>query len=121
MQSHSLGISILRSSQEAQARQFSGQAARTFPFEWRVGPDQTVPLIPGALAYLVGDLIQIVETGDHLLFIATVRHCMSDDEGSPLLHFRGRFSTLAAEWSGSVQKPDAPSLDERRVLVPTER
>jgi flavin reductase (DIM6/NTAB) family NADH-FMN oxidoreductase RutF len=62
------GVSVLSCAQEHIARYFSGEVGLPVPaFEWISIPhetDELFPMIPGALASLVGAITQVVETGD---------------------------------------------------------
>jgi flavin reductase (DIM6/NTAB) family NADH-FMN oxidoreductase RutF len=91
------GISVLSHSQEHLAAHFAGQ--RVSPqepsFTWRAG----LPLIEGALAHIVCQVIEAHPAGDHVLWIGEVAE-LSHDDGEPLLFYTGRFGTMR-ELSGA--------------------
>ena len=87
-------VNILPAAMQPQALHFAGRPdpALNDLFDEALG----LPVLRGAAGLLVTDVVQQVETGDHVLFIGHVRHLQSDPEAAPLLHHAGRFGSLAA-------------------------
>jgi (E)-2-((N-methylformamido)methylene)succinate hydrolase len=87
------GINVLAENQ----KDFSAQFARpgTDRFEavpWFPG-ELGVPLLGGVLAYYECAVTEIVDAGDHRIFIAEVRR-LQCFEGQPLLYFASGYRTL---------------------------
>ncbi len=55
-----------------------------------------LPVLQDAGAVLVADLVQQVETGDHVLLIGHVRHLDSDPAAKPLVFHAGQFGGVVA-------------------------
>jgi flavin reductase (DIM6/NTAB) family NADH-FMN oxidoreductase RutF len=53
-----------------------------------------LPLIPGALGYLVCAVDDVVQAGDHDIVLGRVEDCQASANGSPLVFFKGGYSTL---------------------------
>jgi flavin reductase (DIM6/NTAB) family NADH-FMN oxidoreductase RutF len=99
------GISVLAEDQERLSNHFAG---RTIPglhvrFTVRAG----VPLLEGAVAYLVVRVDDIHPAGDHTLYIGRVEHFEASD-GRPLLFFAGKYEQLGA----AKAKPTSWQQDE---------
>jgi flavin reductase (DIM6/NTAB) family NADH-FMN oxidoreductase RutF len=97
------GISVLAEEQEALSNHFAG---RTVPglhvrFVHRLG----LPLLGGAVAYFVVDVIDIHPAGDHTLYISRVEHFESS-EGKPLLFHAGRYGRMSEEKGKPTQWPE---------------
>ncbi|WP_424640060.1 flavin reductase family protein [Embleya sp. AB8] len=61
----------------------------------RRGPASGAALVGGALATLECRTHQVVEAGDHVLYVGEVLTAeLPSPEGLPLLHFRGRYRSL---------------------------
>ena len=85
------GVSVLAEDQEPHSDHFAGRpSALSVALQEVAG----VPTVRGALAQLVCRTEQIVEAGDHTLFVGLVEH-LSYREGKPLLYFAGRYAHLA--------------------------
>ena len=54
-----------------------------------------LPRLRGAAAALVADLAQMVEAGDHVLFLGYVRAIDYQADAVPLLHHQGKFGAIA--------------------------
>lgn len=60
---------------------------------WSAG-NSGVPVLSGALASLECSLVNIVDGGDHQIFIGKVEHMKHQEGGSPLIYFRGSYMEL---------------------------
>jgi flavin reductase (DIM6/NTAB) family NADH-FMN oxidoreductase RutF len=94
------GVSVLSSDQEHFAAHFAAQRTSPEPpqFVWR----ENVPLLEGALAHLVCEVVDSHMAGDHVLWIGEVKHLHHRD-GAPLLFYSGRFGTLAEVQARSAE------------------
>lgn len=87
------GINILSSSQQDVSSRFAQREPDHFEFlDWKPGTGG-VPLIAGCLAQMECAINQIVEAGDHAIFIAEVK-AAEFREGEPLLYFSSRYAFL---------------------------
>jgi len=87
-------VNILSEHMRAHALHFAGRTdeALTDLFEDACG----LPVIRGAGAVFVTDLVQRIPAGDHNLLIGQVRHLWHDPLARPLLWHGGQFGSLAA-------------------------
>jgi flavin reductase (DIM6/NTAB) family NADH-FMN oxidoreductase RutF len=107
---HHFGVNVLEQGQEALSAHFARIGHDRFAgVEWRPGKCG-VPLIPGCLAHLECELRQMVEAGDHTIFIGEVLRA-AWREGEPLLYFNGRYRQLHANAVKSL--PTQTSSDKR--------
>ncbi|MCC6861413.1 MAG: flavin reductase family protein [Bryobacterales bacterium] len=87
------GINILAEDQQHLSEHFARSGQDRFSnVSWSPGKTGA-PLIPGVLAYVECGLRQMVEAGDHTLFIGEVLQA-SWREGQPLLYFNSRYKHL---------------------------
>jgi len=93
--SHRFALSFLSSDAVRIADRFATRDPDKFEaLGWREGPGG-MPLIGDALSWVECDVERVVEAGDHTIFIGRVTAAgVSEPEGRPLLHFRGRYGTL---------------------------
>ena len=92
-QSASFGISILSQQQQQISNRFAARGENRFHnIAWHAGKSGA-PLIDGALATFDCEVSQIVDAGDHAIFIGRVR-AITDEEGRPLLYFASGYQTL---------------------------
>ena len=85
-EAEAFAVNILSREQEAIARSFSTSGPKSFEgIPHRVGPSGA-PFLEGALASLACCTREVVEAGDHDLFIAEVASADFRD-GEPLLYF----------------------------------
>jgi 3-hydroxy-9,10-secoandrosta-1,3,5(10)-triene-9,17-dione monooxygenase reductase component len=88
-------INILREGQEELARVFASKRVAREKFEsvtHRVA--HGVPVLDGALAWLACELVELRPAGDHTMGLGAVTGLDADDEGRPLVFFRGSYTTL---------------------------
>jgi flavin reductase (DIM6/NTAB) family NADH-FMN oxidoreductase RutF len=92
--SPSFGISVLSEQQQETSNRFAARGENRFhKTPWHAGKSGA-PLIDGALATFDCEVEQIVEAGDHAIFIARVR-AVAFDDGQPLLYFGSSYRKLA--------------------------
>ncbi|MEU3047504.1 flavin reductase family protein [Streptomyces sp. NPDC006984] len=91
-----VGVHLLAEGQEELAATFARSGADRFapPTRWRRGP-QGVPLLEGAMGFLVCRITARVPAGDHRVVLAEV---LAGDVGHsglrPLVYHQGRFTAL---------------------------
>lgn len=86
VESEAFAVNILSREQESIARSFAQSGPKSFEgIPHHIGPSGA-PFLEGALASLGCCTTEVVEAGDHDLFIAEVTSCESH-EGEPLLYF----------------------------------
>jgi flavin reductase (DIM6/NTAB) family NADH-FMN oxidoreductase RutF len=90
------GINVLADTQRDISVRFAERQANRFAgIDWRLS-DCGVPLIEGALATLECSANQVVDAGDHTIFIGEVFRAHWRD-GRPLLYYSSRYCELASE------------------------
>jgi flavin reductase (DIM6/NTAB) family NADH-FMN oxidoreductase RutF len=86
-------VNLLRDDQEALSRLFAEPGGDHFAgLETEQGPDG-LPLLPGALAYVVCRVSSVVPAGDHDVVFGEVEDCRVNG-GNPLLFFLGGYRRL---------------------------
>jgi flavin reductase (DIM6/NTAB) family NADH-FMN oxidoreductase RutF len=87
-------VSVLAAGMEDFAWHFAGRPKEdvTGCFEHRQG----LPLVRGAAAHFLADVVDEILAGDHTIFIGHVQALSRDPDKKPLLFFAGRFGELAA-------------------------
>jgi 3-hydroxy-9,10-secoandrosta-1,3,5(10)-triene-9,17-dione monooxygenase reductase component len=106
-------VNILREDAQDLSDCFSG-APSELPREafcnaaYRLGTG-TMPILEQAIAHLECEVEQVLEAGDHTIYLARVTDLQADDRtGTPLLYYRGRYLRIErAEASELRGKPDA--------------
>jgi flavin reductase (DIM6/NTAB) family NADH-FMN oxidoreductase RutF len=94
LESEVYGVSILAAEQMAHSNTFAGAPADGLELAFeRLGEAM---VLEGALSQLACRVRQIVDAGDHTLFIGEVE-ALRYREGEPLLYYGGRYATLARE------------------------
>ncbi|QEU96034.1 flavin reductase family protein [Streptomyces kanamyceticus] len=90
-----VGVHILGEHQQDLAATFARSGADRFgaPTRWREGPEG-VPVLDGALAWLVCRIVARVPAGDHCIVLAEVVEGDTAGEGRPLVYHQGRFNAL---------------------------
>jgi flavin reductase (DIM6/NTAB) family NADH-FMN oxidoreductase RutF len=88
------GVSVLAEDQENLSNHFAGrtQEGLHIRFVDRLG----LPLLEGAVAYFVVEVVDAHPAGDHTLFIGRVSHFESPG-GRPLLFHGGKYQQVRAE------------------------
>ena len=90
-------VNVLHSGQEDLARVFASKRVAREKFEAVTHKEaHGVPVIDGALAWLICDLRELHPGGDHTIGVGEVTQMYADpDEGEPLVFFRGRYTTVS--------------------------
>jgi flavin reductase (DIM6/NTAB) family NADH-FMN oxidoreductase RutF len=87
-------ISILSADQEAISAHFAAPIADRFAgIRWRPGEVTHCPIILGALAFMECHLVEVHAGGDHDILLGRVDSGQIR-EGTPLVYWRGRYSSL---------------------------
>jgi flavin reductase (DIM6/NTAB) family NADH-FMN oxidoreductase RutF len=87
------GINVLAESQIELCRHFAGRAPGTeVPFIYQ----DDVPLLAGSLAHLAVRAVNVVEAGDHLLYISAVEYVRLGTQRKPLVFFTGGYRQVQA-------------------------
>ncbi len=88
------GVNVLCDSQKELSNQFAKSGHNQFEnVAWTPG-ESDVPLLDNALATFECEIKEIVEAGDHRIFLADVLHLACFD-GSPLLYFGSGYRLLS--------------------------
>ncbi len=86
------GVSVLSEGQAALSDRFAGRAVLNAP-EPRFEVVHDTPLVEGALAHFVANIVRSYWGGDHSLFLGRVLYARYR-EGTPLLFHGGRYERL---------------------------
>lgn len=96
-----IGVNLLALDQREVALAFASRTGDKFGgINWAV--DHGVPRILGDAGWLTGSVVRLVEGGDHLLVLVSVRHVEVADS-APLAYARRRFGTHSALVPASVR------------------
>jgi 3-hydroxy-9,10-secoandrosta-1,3,5(10)-triene-9,17-dione monooxygenase reductase component len=88
-------VNILAEDQQEVSQRFAKPGQDHFEGLDVIRGHRGLPLIPGALGYLVCSVEDVVQAGDHDIVLGRVEDCQaSPNGGSPLVFFRGGYSTL---------------------------
>jgi flavin reductase (DIM6/NTAB) family NADH-FMN oxidoreductase RutF len=99
------GVNVLRHGQEDSARRFAQRSADRFAAaDWHY--DHGLPRLADAPAWLVCELAQAVEGGDHMLLLGAVGHAESRT-APPLVYGHRAYGTH----SGFAARPRRPVAD----------
>ncbi|MBF6416217.1 flavin reductase family protein [Nocardia cyriacigeorgica] len=91
----SLCINVLAHDQRELCRQFAVSGSDKFAgIDWTPGSNGA-PAITGALAHIEASLEFEHEAGDHTIVLARVTELAADEDGRPLLFFKGTFGGFA--------------------------
>lgn len=91
-------VNILSRDMQSHALHFAGRPDESL--ENLFQEDHGLPVLRGAAAVLLADVVRQVEAGDHVLFIGHVRHLDHDPASAPLLYHAGQFGGLAGHPAG---------------------
>lgn len=93
-QSLSFGVNVLGAEQEEISNRFAARGTDKWAgLDWDQGYDG-VPLLQRCATNLECKVVQIVEGGDHLVFIGEVQNLSVNEDIKPLLYFRGAYHRL---------------------------
>lgn len=88
------GISVLAENQEQFSNHFAGRTVEGIHTHF--GMSKGVPLLDGAVAHFVVQVMDAHPAGDHTLYIGRVEY-FEAYEGKPLLFYAGQYQQLRAE------------------------
>jgi 3-hydroxy-9,10-secoandrosta-1,3,5(10)-triene-9,17-dione monooxygenase reductase component len=89
-------VNVLRADQGALAELFASKRVAEEKFaEVTHVETHGVPVLDRALAWLVCDVERTIPAGDHTIVLGAVCDLHAEDEGEPLLFFRGEYSLPA--------------------------
>jgi len=97
------GISVLAHDQEALSNHFAGRTVGGMHV--RFVTRHETPLLDGAVAYFVVQVIDVHAAGDHTLYIGRVEHFESRED-KPLLFYAGRYQQLRGDRPPTSQWPE---------------
>jgi flavin reductase (DIM6/NTAB) family NADH-FMN oxidoreductase RutF len=89
-------VSVLTAGQRETAERFAGDPAGRFAAD--IVLLDGIPVVAGALGWLVCGRSEVVEAGDHTILIGRVEHALRDPEGAagPLVYHERRYHRLGA-------------------------
>ena len=85
------GVSVLAENQQVLSNHFAGHTVEGLHIRFTTRKD--IPLLEGAVAYFVVQVIDAHPAGDHSLYIGRVEHFESRDD-KPLLFYAGKYQQL---------------------------
>jgi len=85
------GVSVLAEGQEELSDHFAGKPVDGLQVSFTTR--QNVPLLEGAVAHFVAEVIDVHSAGDHTLYIGRVEHFESSD-ARPLLFYAGTYTRI---------------------------
>ena len=92
-----LGVNVLSRNQEDLARGFALKGPEQEKFHGVSWHDRGgVPVLDGIVAWLAGDVEELLPGGDHFIAVTAVTD-VEAPSGDPLVYFRGRFRSLDDE------------------------
>jgi flavin reductase (DIM6/NTAB) family NADH-FMN oxidoreductase RutF len=97
------GVSVLAEDQEALSDYFAGRRAEAVPItfvDWNGWP-----VLQGAVARLVAEVVESHPAGDHTLHVGRVT-AIDWQEGKPLLFYAGRYRKLAEATRPPSTRPE---------------
>lgn len=101
------GVSVLAEDQERLSNHFAGRTIEGMRIRFLTRKD--IPLLEGAVAYFVVQVLDVHPAGDHTLYIGEVEHFESREE-RPLLFYGGRYQNLRADIKPAMWPQDEFSL-----------
>jgi flavin reductase (DIM6/NTAB) family NADH-FMN oxidoreductase RutF len=92
--SRAFAVNILAKDQADLSNHFASRREDKFAgVAYRMGHLQ-VPVLEDTLATLECSLVQVVDGGDHHIYIGQVEHSSVDETKEPLLYYRGQYRSL---------------------------
>jgi flavin reductase (DIM6/NTAB) family NADH-FMN oxidoreductase RutF len=98
------GVSVLAEDQESLSNHFAGRSVDGLDIRF-VKPTGTTPLMEGALAHLVANVIETHPAGDHTLYLGKVEY-VAWREAKPLLFFGGKYYQIKIDQPGAEAWPE---------------
>ena len=93
--SRRIGINVLARHQQALASAFASKAPEAEKFQGVAHREiDGVPVLDGVVAWLTGEVRELLEGGDHVIAVTEVRSTEAPG-GDPLVYFRGAYRALA--------------------------
>ena len=90
-------VNVLREGQEDVAAVFASKRVARDKFAAATHTEEHgVPVLDGALAWIVCELRELLPGGDHTIGIGAPTGMWHDDAGDPLVFFRGAYGTFTA-------------------------
>ena len=96
------GVSVLTENQEYLSNHFAGRTIEGLHV--RFVQQNGVPLLEGAVAHFIVEVIDVHPAGDHTLYISRVDFFQAFDD-RPLLFYAGRYQQLRAEHIKAARYP----------------
>ena len=90
-QAGKFSVNVLHADQEDMARRFTVKSADRFEGLECETWDQDVPILPGCMANFELETAQVIDAGDHRIFIGRILKVRFDPDHEPLVYLRGRF------------------------------
>jgi flavin reductase (DIM6/NTAB) family NADH-FMN oxidoreductase RutF len=101
----SYGVSFLAEQHEAEARRFAGAPPADLESSPEFDSHSGVPVLRGAMAWLVAEVVVAHDVGDHTLFVGHVLDLsVVNPAQPPLCFFRARFARVTSN-AGDVPVP----------------
>jgi flavin reductase (DIM6/NTAB) family NADH-FMN oxidoreductase RutF len=89
------GLSFLSDAQQDLSNRFAVLPEGRFQgVDWKPGDASGVPLLTGVVGWMECAVRQVIEAGDHAIFLAEVVACEAA-EGNPLLYFASGYKRMA--------------------------
>jgi flavin reductase (DIM6/NTAB) family NADH-FMN oxidoreductase RutF len=83
-------VNVLSQAQEGLSRHFSATGDKNWNGAAHVVWDSGCPILENALANMEGEVVSNHDGGDHVIVLGRVRRLRINDNGRPLLFYRGR-------------------------------
>lgn len=103
-EARAFAVNLLREGQENLSRQFATKVARKFEGIAHRPGVTGAPILSGTLGHVECRLTAQYPGGDHTIFVGEAVEsgmALSNGDGSPLVHFRGRYARLDARPPGA--------------------
>jgi flavin reductase (DIM6/NTAB) family NADH-FMN oxidoreductase RutF len=97
------GVSVLAQGQQALSSHFAGRVVAGLQVP--LVTLHAMPVIEGAVAHVIAEVVQAVPAGDHTLYIGRVEHLDWRDD-RPLLFYAGNYGRLALEQPRPATRPE---------------
>lgn len=88
-------VNFLAADEEALSRRFASPGPDKFEGLITERAVTGSPLLPGGVGWVDCRVVQVVDAGDHVVFLGEVEAAAAQPAVEPLLYFRGRYDRLA--------------------------